>query len=171
MASYYKGRSSSSRSTYGAAWTGSSQGAWGRSSSYKRSASKTRKTGTTNTAQYRTVGSTFAKKIDSYKMLYAQTQGAAGKWDRPTPTTLNTMANWISKGAVIHNVSPTLIARWARACDVRFDTRNPSLTACKNVLWAKYNKNVIKAVALSKNGTFMVATSPTWNGRAFSFPR
>jgi hypothetical protein len=177
MATSYRGRSSSSRSS----WTrqsGSGYGTWGRSASYSDSSSPTRSRGRKSpqqsanysSSQYRTVSNAFAKKIDGYKMLYAQTQGG-GKFGRPSPSTLNSFANWIGKGAVIQLVSPTQVARWARAQGRRFSTQNPSTAMCKTVLCRKFSKTLIKAVCLTKNGQFLVATSQTWNGRAFSFPR
>lgn len=173
MATSYKGRSSSSRSSWARQ---SGFGAWGRSnnstgtsSSYSASP-RGAKSASASSSQYRSVGQTFAKKIDAYKTLYAQTQ-SGGKWGRPTPATLNSFANWISKGAIVQTVSPTQIARWARSYGYRFNQSNPSPTTCKAVLCHKYSKSVIKAVCLTKNGHFMVATSPTWNGKSFTFSR
>lgn len=174
MATSYRGRSSSSRSSW-ARQSGSGYGTWGRSASYSTSSTRSRarknhQNSANYSSQYRTVSNAFAKKIDGYKMLYAQTQ-SGGKFGRPSPSTLNSFANWIGKGAVLQLVSPTQVARWARAQGRRFNMQNPSTATCKTVLWSKFSKSLIKAVCLTKNGQFLVATSPTWNGRAFSFPR
>jgi hypothetical protein len=119
---------------------------------------------------HRDCNTNFEHKINSYKMLYNQTRGPA-KYARPTPTILNNFANWVNKGAVIQTVSCTQVAKWARTTKYNFNTRNPNLTTCKNVLWNKFGKNTIKAVARTKTGSFMVVTNPTWKGKPFTFPR
>jgi len=106
--------------------------------------------------------------MNSWKTLYNQTRGPA-KYNRPTPTTLNTFANWVTKGAIVHTVSPTQVSRWARNWSQQFNPN--SLTSCKNFLWWKYGKQTIKAVSWAKNGWFMIATSQTWNGKPFNWPR
>ncbi len=153
----------SSPSTYG----GSSTGANKKSTTRK---SSSRKSGATSSTAYKACCNAFEQKIQSYKTLCTQAQGTAAA-GRPTPTTLNSFANWINKGAVIQTVSPQQIARWARATNKNFNPRNPSPTACKTVLCKKFGKSAIKAVARCKNGTFMVATPATVNGRTFNFPR
>jgi hypothetical protein len=80
------------------------------------------------------------------------------------------MCNWINKGAIVQTCSPTQVARWARTTNKNFNTHNPSPTACKSVLCAKFGKSTIKAVAKGKGG-FIVATTPTKNGRSFCFPK
>ena len=120
--------------------------------------------------QYRTVYNTFQCKINSYKTLYNQTRGPA-KYTRPTPTVLNTFANWINKGAIIQTCTKAQVGRWARTTNKRFDPRNATPTTCKNVLGAKFGKTNIKAVARTKSGSFMVATTPTLHGRTFWFPK
>ena len=112
----------------------------------------------------------FNNKINSYKTLYNQTWGNA-KYDRPTTTILNNFANWVNKGAIVHTVSCAQIAKWARTTNTNFNTRNATITGCRNVLYNKFGKNTIKAVARTKTGSFMVATVPTWKGRPFTFPR
>ncbi len=125
----------------------------------------------TNTpAAYKGCCNTFARKIQSFKKLFDQTKGAA-KCTRPSPTTLNTFANWINKGAVVQMVTPTQVARWAKTCNKNFNVRTPTPNACKTVLCAKFGKTTIKAVCRSKTGSFMVATSPTVSGRSFCFPK
>ena len=49
--------------------------------------------------------------------------------------------------------------------------RSYSYRTVKNILSAKFGKTTIKAVARTKTGSFMVATSPTCKGRSFSFPK
>jgi hypothetical protein len=136
----------------------------------RSSAGRSKASAWSNQGQYRTVGNSLAKKIDSFKMLYAQTQGRA-KYARPSPSTLNSFANWIGKGAVVHLVSAAQLARWARSRNVKLNARNPSAATCKSILCSKFGKSFIKAVARTKTGSFMVATSATWNGRQFTFPR
>ena len=119
---------------------------------------------------YRSCNDNFASKINSFKTLYNQTYGPA-KYGRPSPATLNTFANWSSKGAIVQTVSAAQLSRWAKMTKKNFNTRRPSTTACKNVLCAKFGKNAIKAVARTKSGPYMVATWPTVNGKRFYFPK
>jgi len=184
MATSFRGRSSSrSGSTnrgysfFGSNWGGSSPLAttsWGRSTgTTKRSTRAKRSYGTsakTGATGYKNVSTEFQNKISSYRTLIDQTKGAA-KFPRPTPATLNSFANWVNKGAIVQQVSPSQLARWAKTTTHSFNSRNPSTTSCKNVLCKKFGKTTIKAVTRSKNGWFLVATSPTHKGRAFSFPR
>ena len=144
-------------------------GGWSRTSSSKTGSARKVAGSTGNASQYRNVGNTFARKIDSFKMLYNQIQGPA-KFGRPTPTTLNTFANLINKGAVVQTCTPAQVARWARSTNKNFNSRTPTTSACKTVLGAKFGRGTIKAVARTKNGQFMVATTPTCNGRPFCFP-
>ncbi len=148
---------------------GSTTGRFGEKSSYGHGTTG-RSTGATIPAKYKTVSNSFAAKINSYKMLYNQTCGAA-KCTRPTTTTLNTFANWINKGAVVQCCTKTQVVRWANASNVNFNSRTPTIASCKNVLAKKFGKATIKAVAQTKTGGFMVATSPTWNGKPFCFPK
>ena len=111
----------------------------------------------------------FTNKINSYKTLCKQMTGPA-KFSRPATSTLNTFSNWINKGAIIQTVSCAQVAKWARTNNHTFNTRNPSMTGCKNVLWSKFGKTTIKCIARAKNGQFIVATSPTWKGKPFFFP-
>lgn len=129
------------------------------------------KSGTTANVppKYKGVAQTFQGKINSFKTLCNQTKGAA-RYTRPTPTELNSFANWINKGAVIQNVSCAQIAKWAHSANKNFNTRNPTVAACKNVLAGKFGKPTIKAVCRNKSGGFMVATSATQKGRPFCFP-
>ena len=125
---------------------------------------------TTTPPQYKNCNEMFEWKINSYKTLYNQTRGPA-KYTRPAPTILNNFANWINKGAVVQTVTRAQVAKWARTTKWNFSTHNPSATSCKNVLWTKFGKQTIKAVARTKSGSYMVATSPTWKGKPFMFPR
>lgn len=133
---------------------------------------QTKQTGTMTAmpAGYKGCCNTFARKIQSYQCLVAQTKGAA-KYSRPTPTQLNSFANWINKGAIIQTVSTAQVARWAKTTSKNFSTKSPSPTSCKTVLCAKFGKNAIKAVCRTKTGSFMVVTSPTVCGRTFNFPK
>lgn len=140
-------------------------GTWA-STSTRTTAGRARTTATTPTGTYKNVCNTFTNKISSYRTLINQTKGPA-KFPRPTPNTLNSFANWINKGAVIQTCSPAQLAKWARNTNMNFNPRTPSVTACKNILNKKFGKNCIKAVARTKNGQFMVATTPTVNGKNF----
>ena len=165
MATSIRGRSGS-RSNYGEVGYSAN---WGKPEmGHKR----TGKTGTTTMvpAPYRTVFNTFQCKINSYKTLYNQTRGPA-KYSRPTPTVLNTFANWINKGAIIQTCTKAQVGRWARTTKKHFDPRNATPMHCKNVLGAKFGKSNIKAVACTKSGSFMVVTTPTVGGRTFWFPK
>ncbi|MEK6800244.1 MAG: hypothetical protein AABZ12_14895 [Planctomycetota bacterium] len=178
MATTTKGRSDTrSRSCYGGNsnygwasgnWSGSGSGSGSCSTTGRKSCKKS-SCGTGNTA-YRTCCNSFEQKMNSYRTLCNQ---AKGPWNRncPSPTTLNSFANWINKGAIIQCCTPAQVSRWARTTDKNFNARNSSPTACKTVLTAKFGKSTIKAVAKTRSGSFMVACSPTWkNGRSFCFP-
>ena len=176
MATTYKGsRSRPNYGTYSGYSFGSGLGGWGHTGgSYKKSNSRKNNKrsghGSSGTSAYKSCCTTFEKKISSYKTLCDQTRGPAGA-GRPTPTTLNSFANWINKGAIVQTVSKAQVSRWARATHKNFNPHNPSPTACKNVLAAKFGRSAIKAVAKTKSGSFMVATTPTINGRSFCFPQ
>ncbi len=171
MATTWRGRSfSSSRPSFGGFSSFSTQDRWGRSSSIRRNTAGKRTSSSPSQNAYKSVFNQFQWKIDSYKTLSAQAQGQ-GKFDRPSPAILNSFAKWIEKGAVIQTVSTAQLSRWARIRNRSFSPRNPSLAACKSVLVARFGKSVIKAVARTKSGSFMVATPATWQGRPFSFAR
>ncbi|MFH0980382.1 MAG: hypothetical protein V2A79_02450 [Planctomycetota bacterium] len=118
-----------------------------------------------NRGNYTVLRENFQHKIDAYRTLYNEAQGTPGK-GCPTPATLNTFANWVSRGAIIHRVSATQINRWSD-----LDRKCTTANLAKNVLWNKFGKTPIKAVCKSKSGSFLVATTPTYNGRNFKFPR
>lgn len=113
----------------------------------------------------------FCNKISSFKTLYNQTKGPA-KQGRPSPATLSSLAKWVNKGAVIQTVTSQQVAQWAKSTQRKsnVNTRNITPTACKNILCAKFGKSAIKAVARTKGGSFMVATTPTVQGKPFCFP-
>ncbi len=142
-----------------------------RTEMWQKTANRTKGTYGTRTvpAQWKTCNTSFGNKINSYKTLYNQTQGTA-KYTRPTPGILNTFANWINKGACIQTVSCTQVAKWGRPTKWNFNTRNPNMTTCKSILWNKFGKSTIKAVARTKTGGYMVATTPTYKGKPFNFP-
>lgn len=177
MAYTSKSRSNTrSRSNYGGISSylfGSTGGSnWGRFGSSNNSSPRKngKKSGSGSSSAYRTCCNNFEQKIQSYKTLCEQTRGS-GSYGKPSPTTLNSFANWINKGAIVQTCTPSQISRWARSTHKNFNPRNPSPTACKNVLAAKFGRSCIKAVCITKSGQCMVATSPTVNGRSFCFPR
>jgi hypothetical protein len=131
--------------------TGSSRG-------YGRHSSTSRK------PTFRTVTKSFQNKIQSYQTLVRQTQrGGSGG---PTPANLNSLAKWVDKGAVIQTVSNAQLKRWSHT-----NKTYKSPTAAKSVLWKKFGKTPIKAICPGKGNSFIVATSPTWRGKTFKFPR
>jgi len=165
MATNVRGHSGSS--FFGGTTT---QGGWGTTS--KSSHGKTKRTGTsTGTASgYKSCQTTFANKVQSFKVLVNQTTGPA-KGGRPSTSTLNSFANWINKGAVIQTCTKAQVSRWAKSKNKSFNSRTASPATCKNVLAAKFGKSTIKAVACTKSGSFLVVTSPTCNGKKFCFPK
>jgi hypothetical protein len=116
-------------------------------------------------ADYRTVTNTFKWKISSYQTLWKQIQGPA-KYHRPSPVALNSLAKWVDKGAVIQTVTNAQLKRWSRT-----NKTFTSPTSAKKVLFNKFGKAPIKAIYCDKGGNFLVATSPTFNGKQFKFPR
>lgn len=160
MATHATGRSGSSY--YGGR---STQSGWG-------SANKTEESGSSmgTASGYKSCQTTFANKVQSFKMLMNQTTGPA-KCGRPSPTTLNSFANWINKGAVVQTCTKAQVSRWAKSKNKSFNTRTASPATCKNVLAAKFGKSTIKAVASTKTGSFMVVTAPTLKGKQFCFPK
>jgi hypothetical protein len=121
----------------------------------------------TRGTSYQTLRNNFQYKINSYRTLYNQTQNPqGGKYKSPSPATLNTFANWVNKGAVVHQVTASQINRWAGT------NRNcTTANAVKSVLWNKFGKTPIKAVCKAKSGNFLVAAMPTHKGKTFRFPR
>lgn len=158
MASYFTGRSGSRSGGFSAGRTGSYGGG------------KTAGTGAKVAPAYKSVTTSFNNKIASYRTLMSQCKGPA-KWQRPTPATLNSFANWINKGAIVQTVSGAQVSKWAKSANKTFNNRTASPTTCKNVLQKKFGKTTIKAVCRTKNGGFMVVTSPTRNGKPFCFPK
>ncbi len=145
----------------------------GRTGNHSFMSGRTTKSGTSTTnvpTGYKSCSGTFANKIQSFKTLFNQTKGTA-KHARPTPTTLNSFANWINKGAVVQTCTSAQVARWAKNTNKNFNTRSATPTACKTVLCAKFGKSTIKAVCKSKTGSFLVATAPVMKGRTFNFPK
>ncbi len=168
MATGNKGRSGS-RSTHGT-W-----GFSGSAASFGTSGKSTAKRGKVTAtkaipAAYKSVSNSFQGKINSYKTLFNQTWGQA-KHARPSTAVLNNFSNWVNKGAVVQTCTCAQVSRWANATNKTFTSRNATPAACKNVLNAKFGKNTIKAVARTKTGGFMVATSPVVRGRVFNFPK
>ena len=174
MATNVRGRSGTRpRATYGRSpmyTPKSGQNYWGKSSTYGHSTKQTKTTSTPVPAAWRNCSDSFANKMYSYRTLYNQTKGPA-RYGRPSPTTLNSFANWINKGAMVHTITTAQVARWAKTAKKNFSARTPTPTACKSVLWAKFGKNTIKAVARTKTGSFMVATPHIVNGKPFWFPK
>jgi hypothetical protein len=172
MATTTRGRGYNTRSTFGSPW-GYSFGGAGTSSTRSTggSNSRTRKAygKSSGASGYRSLSTTCEQKINSFRCLWNQCKGTAGA-NRPSPSTLNTFCNWINKGCVVQTCSPSQVQRWARSTNKNFNPKSPSTTACKTVLCAKFGKSAIKAVTKAKNGWYIVATSPTINGRTFNFP-
>ncbi len=177
MATNVRGRSGvRTRSTHGGYQSGTTRtgnmnfGGTSTSSQGMGTRTKGSITGRNVPVAWKSCSDSFINKMNSYKMLYNQTMGPA-KHQRPSPTTLNTFANWVGKGAVIQTVSAAQVNRWAKTTSKNFNTRTSTPNACKTVLCAKFGKTTIKAVARSKSGSFMVATAPTVKGKCFCFPK
>ncbi|NOX59700.1 MAG: hypothetical protein GXP29_12710 [Planctomycetes bacterium] len=114
---------------------------------------------------YASVRTTFQNKANFFKTLANQTMGSTSS-KRPSPAQLNSFSKWIDKGAILQNVSNTQLNRWAGATS---KSKNWSTASAKTMLSKQFGKTSIKAVAFSKTGGFIVATSPTRNGRNFRF--
>ena len=146
---------------------------WGKSYGHSTGASgqwtqtrKTTGTNTTNVARgYSNIYNAFEWKMRSYRTLWDQTRGPA-KYSRPTPATLKTFANWINKGSYVWRVTNSQINKWCNT-----NRKYSSGTAVKSALCQTFGKNTIKAVACDKGGGYLVATSPTWKGKPFHFPK
>lgn len=138
-------------------------GSW--SSSTSGSARRSTKSTRSGGSSYMNLKNCFQQKINSYRTLVSQTQGASGA-GRPSPATLNSFANWINKGCVIHKVSSAQISRWSPS-----GKKCSTPSTAKTILYSKFGKSPIKAVCKSKGGSFLVATTPTYRGRSFKFPR
>ena len=171
MSTYGRGRSGFGFGSFGS-FFGKRTGGYGRISGSYRGTSRKIRGGATggNPGAYKNCCNSFAKKIESYRCLVQQASGPA-KQGRPSPATLNTFANLINKGNVVQCVSSAQITRWAKGTRTNINSRTVSTTACKNVLCKKFGRTAIKAVAKTKSGSFMVATSPIVNGRTFCFPK
>lgn len=177
MATSVRGRSGTrSRSTYGSSsflpgrfgnsrWGAAAESSGGQ----KVRRPKTGRDTVTVPTAWKGCSNTFQNKINSFKTLFNQTKGPA-KFGRPSPTTLNSFANWINKGAIVQTCTAAQVARWAKATRKNFGSKTSTPTTCRNVLWAKFGKNTIKAVAKTKSGSFMVATAPVFHGKPFCFP-
>jgi Ni,Fe-hydrogenase I large subunit len=155
---------------YGTRKTTGTKSAARKTTATKSAARKTTTTAarTKNPASgYKTCYQSFSQKVDSWRTLYNQTFGAA-KTARPTPTTLNTFANWINKGAIVHQISASAINKLGHAWYKDFKgCKTP--TSCRQILTRKFGKTTIKAVTRAKNGAYLVATAPTYKGKPFNF--
>jgi hypothetical protein len=164
---YNKNRSSNTGWQFG-----SVGGSWGGTGSTNRGrstgTSATRGRSTGFASGYTQVGGSFMQKINSFKTLINQAKGAAS--NRPSPTTLNTFANWVNKGANVFTVTTAQLNRWCGKNHAQaYNFSSP--TGCKNFLSNKFGKSTIKAVAKGKsNGSWIVACAPTWKGRPFQIP-
>ncbi len=136
---------------------------WGSRSTSKKSASAS--TARRPAPGYSSFCSQMDNKIASYKKLWSQATGPA-RAARPTPSTLNSFAKWIEKGAVVHKVSAAQVKRWSKSTQ-----QVTTAATCKNALGRCFGKSTIKAVTKDKAGQFLVACSPVAKGKRFSFPR
>ncbi len=136
-------------------------GSW---SSTRSSGTKTKGTARKVAPGYSTCCNSFNQRIQSYKTLCAQTMGPARK-SRPSTATLNTLAKWVEKGAVIRKVSAAQVKRWTKQSSA-FKTPAP----VKNALCKTFGKTTIKAVCQDKSGSFLVACSSVAKGKPFNFP-
>ena len=127
---------------------------------FKKTKTNPKKSTTTKKTTFSSVRSNIQNKINSYRTLCNQTTGGTSK-SRPTPAQLNTFAKWVDKGAMIQNVTPTQLNRWAGK------PQNWTTISAKQQLFSKYGKSCIKAVTSSKTGGFIVATSAVRGGKSF----
>ena len=152
---------------------GSMGGSWSGSTTRgrKNNTSTTRTSGGTNFAPgYSHVAGSFQNKINSFKTLVSQAKGPAS-YGRPSTTTLNSFANWVNKGANIFTVTTAQLTRWAGKGKAQNQYNNfASINSCKNFLSTKFGRTTIKAVARSKNGSWIIAAAPTVKGRPFQMP-
>lgn len=120
---------------------------------------------------YASVRANFQKKANFFKTLANQTTGSASG-SRPSPSQLNSFSKWIEKGAVLQNVSKTQLNRWSASTSKgkTSKSKNWSVASARTTLAKQFGKSSIKAVAPNKSGGFIVATSPTRNGKNFRFP-
>jgi hypothetical protein len=110
---------------------------------------------------YSAVRNTIQTKMNCYRTLWNQTTGSSSSY-RPTPAQINSLTKWVEKGARIQNVTYTQLNRWAGT-----PQRNWTVGAAKSTLTNKFGKSCIKAVAWNKSGGFIVATTPTRQGKSF----
>ncbi len=162
MAMNHRGRSGAGSSSFGHMGTMSSK--------TKSKSTKSTTGGTSVASGYRSVANCFSSKVNSFRTLINQTKGSA-KAGRPSASTLNTFANLVNKGAIVQTCTTGQVAKWARSKNMNFNGNNCSTTTCKNILGSKFGKTTIKAVARTKTGSYMVATSPTCKGKCFTFPK
>ena len=164
------GRSSSARrSTTSSARRTTSRTSGSRLSSASSARStRSRTSKAARTTNYTPIRKQIEQQIRSFQVLKAQTEGRATS-ARPSASTLNRWTNLVAKGAIVHVLAGSRIARF---------TRQPksqpcaSATSCQRALQRKYGKAAIKGVVQSKTGQFLVATAPKQsNGQPFSFPR
>lgn len=175
MATTSNRRYSSARSNWRTSNSSGSSSGFGRSTSSRSNTgcssgtcrSSSRTSGTRCAPGYQQTFNTLDQKICAYRTLWNQTCGAATN-KRPTPSTLNSIANWINKGAVLHTITRSQVARWTSTRNNPFTGNSPS--SVKQALCRTFGKSTIKAVCQDKTGKFIVVTSPTCNGRPFNFP-
>lgn len=121
---------------------------------------------TSKKTTYASVRSNFQNKASFFKTLANQTTGSKST-KRPSPAQLNSFSKWIDKGAVLQSVSNIQLSRWAGKTP---KNKQWSVASAKTTLAKQFGKSSIKAVAYNKSGGFIVATSPTRNGKNFRFP-
>ena len=117
---------------------------------------------TSKKTTYTSVRTNCQKKIEAFRTIINNAAPSSAK-SGATATQLNSFSKWIDKGAIVQNVSNTQLNRWAGK------TRKWTVGAAKTTLSGKFGKSAIKAVAPSKTGGFIVATSAIVKGRSFSF--
>ncbi len=120
---------------------------------------------------YASVRANFQNKANFFKTLANQTTGSTSG-NRPSPSQLNSFSKWIEKGAVLQSVSKTQLNRWSSSASKgkTSQSKSWSVASAKTTLAKQFGKGSIKAVAYNKSGGFIVATSPTRNGKSFRFP-
>lgn len=155
---------------------GSLDGSWSGSTTRGRKNSTLTRTsvgtsvGTSWAPGYGHVAGSFLAKINSYKTLVSQAKGPAS-YVRPSATTLNSFANWVTKGANVFTLTTAQLTRWCGRSKAQNQYNSfASINSCKNFLSTKFGRSTIKAVARTKSGSWMIAAAPTVKGRPFHFP-
>lgn len=144
--------------------TNSTRGSAGPTGSYRRG-TRSSAVRTGRSKNFTAVRNDIQNKITSFRCLFAQTNLTGS--NKPSPAIINRFSNLVSKGAVVHKVTGSTIAKWNKK-----NNNKATFTAswAMKGLKCKFGA-AIKAVCPTGNGkTYLVATTPTFNGKPVKFP-